>query len=369
MSVHPFVRRPDEGEAYWFLGNLVTVKAAGAQTGGRLTAVEFVNPPGFAPPLHRHQVEDEMFYLLSGTATFYCDDAVLTAAPGDFVLLPAGLPHTFVVGPDEPLRVLQLTTPAGFEEYVAEVGVPAVERRLPDPAPIDPAALGRAARDRTAGPATRPADRPPPTDPPASTVTAFGAPSDGSRSGSTGDGPRRRRIVFRIPGYERTPGPGACAPHRRVPGPRTGRWPRGDRRSGRRPQSTGLASASSPSISAHLAAPVHHTLAASQVHHGQPLLGEAVDVVAVGQRGVEAVVTGRHHDPAGAVDGAPALPAGPPPHPCGRAARRRNPAAPPPRRWRRRRANRSRRAPPRPGRRRTAEPPGRSVRAPSRRPG
>ncbi|WBB54289.1 quercetin 2,3-dioxygenase [Verrucosispora sp. WMMD573] len=144
MSVHPFVRRSDEGEAYWFLGNLVTVKATGAQTGGRLTAVEFVNPPGFAPPLHRHQVEDEMFYLLSGTATFHCGEAVLTAVPGDFVLLPAGLPHTFVVGPDEPLRVLQLTTPAGFEEYVADVGVPALERRLPDPAPIDPAALGHA---------------------------------------------------------------------------------------------------------------------------------------------------------------------------------------------------------------------------------
>jgi hypothetical protein len=59
----PRLLRPDEGDALWFLGNLVTVKATGADTGGRATVVEFLNPPGFAPPLHRHRVEDEMFLL------------------------------------------------------------------------------------------------------------------------------------------------------------------------------------------------------------------------------------------------------------------------------------------------------------------
>jgi mannose-6-phosphate isomerase-like protein (cupin superfamily) len=144
-SVRPYVRRDGEGEALWFLGSLVTVKATGAETRGRLTVVEFVNPPGFAPPLHRHLEEDELFYVLSGTAQFRCNGEVLTAGPGDFVLLPALLPHTFIVGTDEPLRTLQITTPSGFEQFAAEVGEPAQERRLPDPGPIDPAALGHAA--------------------------------------------------------------------------------------------------------------------------------------------------------------------------------------------------------------------------------
>jgi mannose-6-phosphate isomerase-like protein (cupin superfamily) len=143
--VRPYIRRPDEGDALWFLGNLVTVKATGAQTRGNLTIVEFVNPAGFAPPLHRHLDEDEMFYVLSGTARFHCDGETLSAGPGDFVLLPVGLAHTFVTGPDEPLRTLQITTPGGFERFAAEVGEPAAERRLPDPAPVDPAALGHAA--------------------------------------------------------------------------------------------------------------------------------------------------------------------------------------------------------------------------------
>jgi mannose-6-phosphate isomerase-like protein (cupin superfamily) len=144
-SARPYLLGPGEGQAWWFLGNLVTLKASAAQTRQHLTAVEFLNPPGFAPPLHRHLVEDEYFYVLAGNARFSCDGADYAAGPGDFLMLPVGLPHTFVVGPDEPLRVLQLTTPGGFEDYVAQIGEPARERRLPDSAPIDPAVLGHAA--------------------------------------------------------------------------------------------------------------------------------------------------------------------------------------------------------------------------------
>jgi hypothetical protein len=50
------------GQHLWFLGNLVTWKATGEQTHGRLTIAEFVHPAGFAPPLHRHLHEAEIFY-------------------------------------------------------------------------------------------------------------------------------------------------------------------------------------------------------------------------------------------------------------------------------------------------------------------
>lgn len=144
-STQPYLLHAGEGEALWFTGSLATVKAGGGQTRGALTVVEFVNPPGFAPPVHRHLREDEAFYVLAGQARFHCADTVFEAGPGDFVLLPVGLPHTFVVGPGEPLHVLQLTTPSGFEDFAAEAGEPAGERRLPDPGPVDPARLGHAA--------------------------------------------------------------------------------------------------------------------------------------------------------------------------------------------------------------------------------
>lgn len=140
-----YVLKAQEGAPFWFLGSLVTVKVDGAHTRQKLTILDFVNPPGFAPPVHRHLVEDEVFYIVSGRARFDCDGTVFDAAPGDFVFLPVGSTHTFLVGPDEPLHTLQITVPAGFEEFTAEAGTPATERVLPAPGPVDPEALTAAA--------------------------------------------------------------------------------------------------------------------------------------------------------------------------------------------------------------------------------
>lgn len=138
----PHLVRAGEGEPIWFLGTLVTVKATGGQTRGRFTVVEFVNPPGFAPPLHRHTDEDEAFYLLSGSARFLCGERELPAGPGDLIVLPSGVAHSFIVGEDEPLRTLQITAPAGFEAFARAAGEPAPERVLPPRfEPGDPAVL------------------------------------------------------------------------------------------------------------------------------------------------------------------------------------------------------------------------------------
>jgi len=141
----PYLLGASDGQDLWFLGNLITWKATGEQTHGRLTVAEFVHPAGFAPPLHRHLREDEIFYILSGTAEFCCKGEQLRAAAGDFVLLPVGEPHTFLVGNHEPMHALQITTPSGFEHFAAAAGRPATERRLPAPARLDEPALGHTA--------------------------------------------------------------------------------------------------------------------------------------------------------------------------------------------------------------------------------
>ena len=137
-----------EGEALWFLGSFLTVKVGGDRTRGRLTVIDFVNPPGFAPPLHRHENEDEVFYVLEGSATFLCDGLEIAAGVGDLVHLPAGLPHSFIVDTSAPLRVLQITTPGGFEQFAREAGEPARTRTLPTepPSPAQLAAMPGLAR-------------------------------------------------------------------------------------------------------------------------------------------------------------------------------------------------------------------------------
>lgn len=136
---------PGEGEGIWFLGTLMTIKAGGDQTHGAFTRLECLAPAGFAPPLHIHQAEEEAFYVLEGELTVTCGDRTWTAAPGAFVLLPRGIPHSFAVSDAGPAKLLQITSPAQFERFAAEVGEPAQERTLPPPAQPDVAKLLRLA--------------------------------------------------------------------------------------------------------------------------------------------------------------------------------------------------------------------------------
>jgi len=128
---------PGEGTALWFTNALVMVKTGGPETRQRLTVVEILHPPGYAPPMHRHLVEDESFYIISGTALFESNGERFIVEQGDFVFLPQGSTHSFLAGTQEPFRCLVITVPAGFETFAAEAGEPAARRELPEPKPID----------------------------------------------------------------------------------------------------------------------------------------------------------------------------------------------------------------------------------------
>ena len=93
------------------------------ETGGAFTFIEWSAPAGFGPPLHVHGREDEAFYILDGQISVECGAKRFTAGPGDFTFLPRGIPHTFLVTRG-PVRGLQITAPAGFEEFIAEAGAP-----------------------------------------------------------------------------------------------------------------------------------------------------------------------------------------------------------------------------------------------------
>src|ERR1700730_121825 len=134
----------DEGDGVWFLGTLMTIKAGDADTGGAYTLVEQTTPPLFGPPLHVHHAEDEAFYILDGALHVVCGDQGFDAGPGSFVMLPRGIPHAFQVG-NNGARLLQITSPAGFESFAHEVGNPATSAELPPPAAPDIASLVAAA--------------------------------------------------------------------------------------------------------------------------------------------------------------------------------------------------------------------------------
>ncbi len=129
---------PDEGEASWWAGALNLTKLTGRTSGGGLDMIDHRVPAGYAPPLHVHAHQDEVFVVLVGEFSFRCGPQRLGAGPGSVVFLPRGVPHGFRVSDDGPGRALIMTSPAGFADVVSELGVPATELVLPGPDVPDP---------------------------------------------------------------------------------------------------------------------------------------------------------------------------------------------------------------------------------------
>lgn len=110
-----------EGETLFVFGETIRFKVTGVSTAGRFTVAEEITPPGGGPPLHVHTREDEVFYIVEGECLFTVDGEAITARPGDFVLAPRNVPHTFKNTGAVPSRMLVTITPAGFEEFFRRV--------------------------------------------------------------------------------------------------------------------------------------------------------------------------------------------------------------------------------------------------------
>jgi quercetin dioxygenase-like cupin family protein len=147
-TIAPLAHGPGEGEHLWFFGGLTTIKADGAETGGRVMVTEQLMPRGSGSPLHVHHNEDEWFYVLEGELTIWVEGTTIPAGAGSFVFGPRDVPHTFVVS-SEQARFLLVTEPAGFEGFVRALAAPAAAPEIP-PAPTAPPDMGpvlRAAAD------------------------------------------------------------------------------------------------------------------------------------------------------------------------------------------------------------------------------
>jgi quercetin dioxygenase-like cupin family protein len=87
-----------------------------AQTGDSISIFEEVTTPGFGPPLHNHHKQLEIFYIIKGQHKFRLGEDELEAGPGDCVLIPAGVPHTFKNIDDEDGLIHFELLPSGSSE-------------------------------------------------------------------------------------------------------------------------------------------------------------------------------------------------------------------------------------------------------------
>jgi mannose-6-phosphate isomerase-like protein (cupin superfamily) len=113
---------PRDGKA-GFLGSIgVRFLIDGTEAGERFSLVEHpLGPRALAAALHRHNREDEYSFILEGRMGALLGDEVLEAGPGDLVFKPRQQWHTFWNAGEEPCRILEIISPAGFERFFRDL--------------------------------------------------------------------------------------------------------------------------------------------------------------------------------------------------------------------------------------------------------
>jgi len=109
---------PRDGKA-GFLGSIgVRFLIDGGESDERFSLVEHpMSARALAAPLHRHTREDEYSFVLEGSVGALLGDDVVIGKPGDLIFKPRDQWHTFWNAGDEPARILEIISPAGFEKF------------------------------------------------------------------------------------------------------------------------------------------------------------------------------------------------------------------------------------------------------------
>jgi uncharacterized cupin superfamily protein len=117
------------------------------ESAGEVTIYEFLLPPKSpGSPPHTHSLEDEYFYVLSGTLDVLSNGETLRLAPGDFAALTRGHAHMFWNGSDTPTELLMTTTGSSFEEFMKSAG-PRIAEAKPANAEEAGAVIGQLAAE------------------------------------------------------------------------------------------------------------------------------------------------------------------------------------------------------------------------------
>ena len=113
MSLRPVVVPPGQGHR---VGNVEFLARSVDTPRFTFGIIDFA--PGRTLEAHVHDDEDDAFYILSGEMTFMVEGEDVAAPPGTFVLIPPGVRHGFRNDGAEPVRMMNIHAPAGFDRRI-----------------------------------------------------------------------------------------------------------------------------------------------------------------------------------------------------------------------------------------------------------
>ncbi len=143
---------PGEGRAGGLAPGVgVVFKIDGRDSGGALSIVEHPFEVGALVPPHIHNLEDEFSIVLEGEIGFRSEDQEVVLGPGGYIVKPRGEVHAMWNAGRTRARMIEVISPAGFEEFfrefvdMSDAGRPDPDRdrraRRPLPAPFRPPRL------------------------------------------------------------------------------------------------------------------------------------------------------------------------------------------------------------------------------------
>lgn len=111
-----------EGRTY-NCGTMTAVfKADENETNEKYSISEWwLEPNSDGPGAHRHEDNDEIFYVLEGTIAILVGDKWIDAEKGTFIRIPAKTTHDFANRTGEKTGVLNFFIPGGFERNMPAI--------------------------------------------------------------------------------------------------------------------------------------------------------------------------------------------------------------------------------------------------------
>ena len=96
-------------------------KADGSETARKYSVSEWwLEPKTKGPGIHSHE-EDDLFYVIEGTMSFFLKDKWVDAAQGAFIIAPAGVKHDFENRSSARAGLLNFSVPGDFEDNMPAI--------------------------------------------------------------------------------------------------------------------------------------------------------------------------------------------------------------------------------------------------------
>ncbi len=127
VKLKGFVSHPANQETYLIAGRQAPVTLLVNKSVHKVNSISFCKEIIVSDdfiPVHKHGGEEELIYIQSGNGQFILGDNAIEVGSGSIAFVPRNEWHGLKNISSEPLIMLFNYSPAGFENYFREIGVP-----------------------------------------------------------------------------------------------------------------------------------------------------------------------------------------------------------------------------------------------------